>query len=263
MRVITMANSQSGLELREYLKNFVTPKSLHWGIAAQSSDPNVIQCGPMLDGLAQLETMAVNKIGVPTFTTSYVEALAWQNAGQFNVWGRNKLHTQGRDIRQFGHREWSIREFWVGQIPPEAIVAEWRLHVFDKKSIARGKKTQLELALRALAPLVRSRRNGWNLEHTTTPPQGAKFYAKAAVGAVGYLWGAVDMLQVDMTRMPQGIVLNHQRLVNNQTKNNMTPFVVLEVNQRPGMDEYTTTQYVKAVKNFALGDVESAEPVDL
>lgn len=124
--------------------------------------------------------------------------------------------------------------------------------MFDGLSIARGKKTQVEILARKLAGVVRSRRNGWRLQHTDEPPVGAKFYAKTAVEGLGYLWGAVDMLQVDLTQLNDDLVENYDKLVErkNKTKSPMEAFVVLEVNQMPGMDDYTAQQYAKAIKKF-------------
>jgi hypothetical protein len=215
-----------------------------------------------VDGVQQLQAMGDAKIGVPMFTSDLQEATEWQQAGS-NMWGRLTTHTQGRDIRRYGHKEWAQREFWVKQIPADAIVNEWRLHVFNGLSIARGKKTQVELLARKLAPLVRSRRNGWRLAHADEPPQGAKFYAKAAVQACGYLWGAVDMLEVDLTKLPPNTILNQEKLQKSLVKSELTPFVVLEVNQKPGMDEYTAGKYAEAIKKYIQKTPKVADPASL
>jgi len=253
MRVVHKAESGSGQTLAQLLRD-VTPTntSLFWGVTPPTNPTTrVISCGNMADGIEQLRLLANASVAVPKHTTELAEAQDWAKQG--SVWGRLNRHTQGKDIRKFGHKEWAAREFWVKQIPEAAILGEWRLHVFDGLSIARGKKTQVEILARKLSGVVRSRRNGWRLQHTDEPPVGAKFYAKTAVEGVGYLWGAVDMLQVDITQLDDTIVDNYAKLVErkNKTKSPMEAFVVLEVNQMPGMDDYTATQYAKAITKYA------------
>lgn len=251
MRVIHKAESNSGVQLARLLKDTPSDANLFWGVTPPINSTNrVVVCGNMIDGVDQLRTLATATVAVPKHTTELAEAMDW--AKQTSVWGRLNRHTQGKDIRKFGHKEWAAREFWVKQIPQEAILGEWRLHVFDGLSIARGKKTQVEILARKLAGVVRSRRNGWRLQHTDEPPVGAKFYAKTAVEGLGYLWGAVDMLQVDLTQLNGDLVENYDKLVErkNKTKSPMEAFVVLEVNQMPGMDDYTAQQYAKAIKKF-------------
>ena len=265
MKVISTIGSGSGALLKSLLAYVDAPTSvLYWGVNPPLDPPHtVIHCGKFIDGMQQLQAMATAKIGVPAFTSDLQEAIQWQQSEGTNVWGRMTTHTQGRDIRRYGHKEWAEREFWVKQIPSSAIVNEWRLHVFNGLSIARGKKTQVELLARKLAPLVRSRRNGWRLAHADEPPQGAKFYAKAAVGACGYLWGAVDMLEVDLTKMPANTIVNQEKLQKSLDKSLLTPFVVLEVNQKPGMDDYTAGKYAEAVKKYHLKTSKTANPAAL
>jgi hypothetical protein len=209
----------------------------------------------MVEGYAQLEKLAAAKLGVPMHTTSRDQATTWSQAGA-SVWGRLNNHTQGRDIRTTKSPEWALRVFWVKQIPADAIIAEWRLHVFNGQSIARGRKSKVENIAKQLSSYVRSRRNGWRLLHTDEPPQGAKFYAKNATKALSYLWGAVDMLQVDLARLPKDCIQNYERLETSLAKSNLQPFVVLEVNQMPGMDNYTATAYANSIARYAPGDAE-------
>lgn len=252
MKVVIPAGSQSGQMLQQALREVQTPKVLWWGLTPPTPNPNNIVCGPVLDGSSQLARMSEARVATPLHTTDINVARQWQ--ATCNVWGRNNIHTQGRDIRQSTHREWPTKDFWVKQIPAAAILGEWRLHVFNGRSIARGKKTQTEIIARRLAPMVRSRRNGWRLNHTDAPPQGAKFYAKLATQSLGYLWGAVDMLEVDLQYLPVDMVSNFDRLATSHQKSGLNPFVVLEVNQRPGMDDYTCQQYATAIANYALAN---------
>jgi hypothetical protein len=248
MKVISKASSGSGQQLTALLRQTTSPLVLHWGVTPAPNTPNALACGLITEGVDQLRMLAEASIAVPKHTTNLDEAKDW--AKTTSVWGRLHKHTQGKDIRKFDHKEWATREFWVKQIPQEAIIAEWRLHVFDGLSIARGRKTQMEILSRKLSGVVRSRRNGWRLLHTDDPPIGAKFYAKTAVEGLKYLWGAVDMLEVDISKLNADLVENYGKLVERQTKSKMKGFVVLEVNQMPGMDDYTAQKYAGAIQKF-------------
>ncbi len=249
MRVVTNTASMSGMTLQAKLMFAPASRTLFWGVNPPPDDPTALHCGPIKTGYEQLQTMGSNKVAVPETTNDREVAIEWLKTNP-NVWGRANFHTQGRDIVRPNNKLWTERDFWVKQIPSDAIKAEWRLHVFAGKSIARGRKTQVEILSRKLAPFVRSRRNGWRLEHTNQPPQGAKHYAKLAVQSLGYLWGAVDMLEIDLEKLPEGIVTNHARLRTNLDKNGLNPFVVLEVNQKPGMDDYTADKYAGAIMTY-------------
>jgi hypothetical protein len=254
MRVVKKANSGSGELLQQLLRDVRSNAVVWWGVNPVNNPENTspaIACGPIIDGVEQLAKLAEGKVGVPKFTTNLAESRQWEAAAPNTVWGRLNNHTQGKDIRRSVHKEWATREYWVKQIPQEAIIGEWRLHVFNGLSIGRGKKTKLEDIARRLASVVRSRRNGWRLDHTQEPPQGAKFYAKLAVQTLGYLWGAVDMLEVDLTRLTPDLVENLDRLVASKAKSNLSAFVVLEVNQMPGMDNSTAAAYAKAITGYA------------
>lgn len=252
MKVIYANNSESGKCLAGQLAGLDTPKVLYWGVRPpEGANPdNCLACGPMLDGFQQLQTLAEAGVPVPRYTNDIDEALHWGNDQQLSVWGRQLHHTQGRDIKRFGQKGWHDSAYWVCQIPDNAILSEWRVHSFNGRSIARGKKTQVEILARKLAPVVRSRRNGWRLDHAEEPPKGAKHYAKLATTSSKYLWGAVDMLYVDLAAIPPGIILNADKAQKSLVKSELQPFVVLEVNQRPGMDNSTCLAYAKAIANF-------------
>lgn len=139
-------------------------------------------------------------------------------------WGRKFFHTQGRDIVGARHKDFWRRDYWVEVIPN--IVEEWRIHIFLGQCIARGKKVQVEEPRRKLA--VRNRKNGWRMDHTVEPPKGLRSVAKAAVAALGYDFGAVD-LAIDK----DGKIW------------------CFEVNTACGLDSYTATQYAKAIAQAA------------
>jgi len=196
------------------------------------------------DGLEQLK--AFRDAGVPTveFTTDPQVRDQWV-AGRSIVLGRALHHTQGRDIvvpgiSQKKNIAWNRRDFWTLY---KGSYQEWRVHVVNDLSIARGLKTFTgrdendKLVTPEVSRLIiRSRRLGWTMRHDVEPPKGLRDLAKQAVKAVGYDLGAVDILQVYKDKAPDGAY----------------KFLVLEVNSRPAIrDEYTLTAYEKALRKLA------------
>lgn len=200
------------------------PVRLRWGGPQVPSAIN--GQAHLLNGLEQLQKLQEAGIAVPEFTTSPEEVSEWEAAGA-TIFGRRLNHTQGKDIRcniwprQRGERRWRNSDFFVKYMESRA---EWRFHVLHGTSIARGVKV-FTSDVAPVHPCIRSRRLGWHLQHNVDPPKGARSLAKAAVAAVGYDLGAVDMLELaDGT------------------------FRVLEVNSRPAIrDEYTLSAYTKAL----------------
>lgn len=266
MKVIFARNSAAGADLARSLRTLVSDKILYWGVnPPEPPNANHIHCGSKLDGYEQLVKLTEGKTPTPHHTNQFLQAQEWATLGTGSVWGRTNQHTQGRDIVTPASPKWANRDYWVKQIPADMIAAEWRLHVFAGKSIARGQKTQVEQIARKLAMWVRSRRNGWRLIHTNTPPKGAKHFAKRATDVLGYLWGAVDMLELKPeTKNQWADYITNADLLHKNLEKQMRPFVVLEVNQMPGMDNYTQRQYVTAIANFVSneGDTEPAEEPD-
>lgn len=217
--------------------------SLRWGGAYAPGSINGEVA--LLDGLNQLRTMQGAGIAVPEFTTELATAEAWRQAGAL-VLGRKVEHTQGKDIRWEGQdrlrrtlrrgrvgaprlRDWRASDFFVKYMPS---LREWRFHIFKGESIGRGLKSWAGPGPEpTAAPLVRSRRLGWHMVHNVQPPKGARTFAKAAVAAVGYELGAVDMLE-----LADG------------------SYIALEVNSRPAIrDEYTIAAYAAALRQLAAG----------
>jgi hypothetical protein len=217
-----------------------------------------------LDGLEQLQKLNEANIPCPTYITQLVYAKALAKAGDV-VWGRKRHHTQGKDIvpadyklvegraaqeelrwitTRKGNRvqrprivpavaggehwnpKWLQSDFWVQFIPS---VAEFRQHIFNGKAIRVGRKIQVDVALGGPL-LVRSRRRGWHIQYQgVDAPEGLRTLAKEAVASLGYLFGAVDILQG----------------VDGQ-------LYVLEVNSAPALtDAGTLAAYVDAVKRWA------------
>lgn len=174
----------------------------------------------LLNGLEQLQTLRDARVSIPEFTNTCPH-----DAHRVMWLGRKLNHTQGKDIITSGRR-FKERDFWVKYVPA---IAEWRIHILNGKSIARGKKVWVGQGSEPTTiPIIRSRRLGWHLDHTPDPPNHIREAARAAVAAVGYDLGAVDVLD----------------LGGNQA-------CVLEVNSRPAIrDPYTIAQYSKALRNL-------------
>lgn len=188
----------------------------------------------LLNGLEQLQAFRRAGLACPVFTTSYAEACAWIEAGQI-VLGRKACHSQGRDIIVWEPRRgllrthqqrFAQRDFWVQAVTN--ITNEWRFHIMrshkgNYMSIGRGRKVQTngyEAMRQQRGLMIRSRRCGWTLDHTTDPSEPCREAAKRAVQLVGYDMGAVDLLET--TYGP----------------------VVLEVNSCPAIHEgYTLDKY--------------------
>lgn len=198
-------------KLREALANVQGP-DFHWGTHA-------------VQGVRQLQRLKAAGVQVPDFTTSLVEAQLWTRGGQ-QIWRRKNNHTQGRDIiTNPRHRLWSQGDYWVEKIPA---VAEFRQHIFNDMAIRRGKKMKVEEGRWNEA--IHSRRNGWHIDYSAQDaPVGMREIAKKAVKALGYLYGAVDLVQTADGKL-----------------------WVLEVNSAPSLkDENTLRAYVKAISGWA------------
>lgn len=179
----------------------------------------------------------------PEYTQSLPEATSWIREGH-TVLGRREAHTQGRDIAWASPtvrpgRRWVTRDWWCRYVPA---AEEWRIHVFDNRVIARGKKVYTGTGAHSElgGVTIRSRRNGWTLEHHTNPTDPIRDAAKAAVESCGYTYGAVDLLVTDTGDV-----------------------VVLEVNRLPAVrDDYTLARYVEAIRRHVAGHpVRRAAPI--
>ena len=137
----------------------------------------------------QLKRFRTNGIRTIEFTDSTTTARAWLREGCI-VFARREQHSQGRDIivldgsrttpgtfRNAIGRRWLRRDWWCKYHPS---VAEYRVHIFEGMSIARGKKhyqptthpvsSEVVTAIEPPFPAIRSRRNGWLLRHDLRPP---------------------------------------------------------------------------------------------
>lgn len=183
--------------------------------------------------LEQLQRMTEAGVGcvevTEDFDTAYESVMPMPNGHEpIPIWlGRKLHHTQGKDILLPDNKFWRIRDYWTKFIPS---TEEWRIHIFDGKSIARGKKVFADATQAPNTPInIRNRGRNWLIVHAPDPPRGMRDLARRAVEACGETYGAVDIL-VGVDRK----------------------FYALEVNCAPAMDGYTLAAYVKAIrKRFA------------
>ena len=200
--------------------------------------------GPGTDSDYQLAAFRAAGLRTPEYTINLPQARAWVEEGSI-VFGRMLLHTRGNDIclpgarNLRGHysRRWEGSEWWSRYIPP---TEEWRIHVFDGRVIARGKKIQTSPPHRD-AP-VRNINNGWTFDFRSDPPEGIRRVARQAVEALGYPAGAVDILQVDTNdpTAPEGV---------------RREFYVLEVNRVPALTcPYTLGAWASAIERYLGGE---------
>lgn len=151
----------------------------------------------------ELRTLALAGIRVPMFDTH--PRPGWL--------GRSRVHMQARDLRHG-----TGRDFYVEKLD---IDKEFRFHIFNGKSIRRQFK---EPRIDNPHPWIRSWESGWKLTPGGDATDDMRKTAVAAVKALNYDFGAVDI-----GRLRAG------------------GFVVLEVNSRPGIEGSTVTQYAKAL----------------
>lgn len=217
MQVLHRLNSPSGIAMARALADVQSDKVICWGVQGEG-----LNGGPTITGCAQLEKFEAADIARPVFTNELDIATSLVRDDRFEMWGRDNDHTRGRDIVGFRHRDWCTKDYWVKFEPS---VAEWRIHVFKGRCIARGLKHQVDPPRRRL--WVRSRNNGWYLRHDIDPPETIRPFAISMVKALNYDFGACDILVKDDGS-----------------------YVALECNKMPGLDEYTLNQYVNAIKSW-------------
>jgi hypothetical protein len=202
----------------EKLHKWIKPNDLiiGWGEFIPFAGVRVLNGKPVANKLFELEKLAEGGIPVPPFDTF--------NWGEGWL-GRSLHHQEGGDFLTPGLR--AKPSFWTRKLD---IVEEFRFHIFGYadgtfKSIRAGKK---EPRIPNPHPWVRSWDAGWKISYgETIKCKNGREVAKAALAAVGYDFGAVDI----------GVLKGGE-------------VVVLEVNSRPGLEENggTVLKYVEAVK---------------
>jgi hypothetical protein len=247
--------------LAEALVDVESPLEVRWGLGG-------------VNGLEQLETFAAAGIACPEFTDDLATAKQWARNGArvfgrrlhhtqgtdivgAGYKGARTTTAQTRSLKWIitkkGNRvqrlvvgpgfvdkterfnlEWLHRDFWVKVIDS---VAEYRQHIWDDRAIRVGKKTQVGEPTRAMP--VRSRRNNWHIDYGYQSPsieftESIRALARAAVAALGYVGGAVDILE-----SPDGHLF------------------VLEVNSAPSLaDTNTLGAYVKGITRWVKREAQ-------
>jgi len=188
--------------------------------------PGALNNTPKVNNFQQLVKFRENDVPTIEFTSDRREAEKWIASGK-TVWGRKFNHTQALDVKlptQPGF--WKKSDFWV--VVMDGPFDEYRQHIMWGKAISRGLKVLT--GTETLGFAARNRRNGWTLQRDTKVPEVVRATAAKAVKALGYDFGAVDIIY----------------------KNNIA--YVLEVNKAPGLDNKTASAYVKAFTKVAYGE---------
>jgi hypothetical protein len=204
-------------------------QSLVDGIEADAT----ITWGRLMDKLEQLKILKEAGVPVPRFSTNREELMCLVRG---DVWGRKINHSQGRDIRFPGDRGYERSDYFVE--PIKDVKDEWRVHIFNGLSIHSARKVWIGPCIHNIPHIsnpppwncnicnsVRSRINGWRMLRDKELPSKVRTVAKAAVKALGWDLGAVDLLKCEDSKI-----------------------YVLEVNSRPGLDNRTAEQYVRAIR---------------
>lgn len=258
--ITIIGNQPSAITLREATKHLISNENITvcWGAR------NIgVREGLVLNGLfnatanIQLECFTNTGVRSVEYTDIPATAIDWER-NNIKTFGRRWTHERGNDIVGSGYKagyngwhefttrkgnrvrramfrpeyfnpSWLNRDFWVKIIPSNLIIAEWRVHIFQGRSIAKGLKVQTGPTIRRQP--VRNRANGWTLDHTAELPINVREAARRAVAAVGYNFGAVDLFEM----------------------NDGDP-IVLEVNSAPALlSEYTLNAYTNAISKLATG----------
>lgn len=176
-------------------------------------------------GLTQLQRFKRTNIACPDFTQDLAEAKHWVQAGCL-VFGRDTNHEKGLDIVAPDSAEWSKKDFWTKVIAAER---EYRIHIFDGQVIHQSLK-ELDPGAkpsRIDGLPIRNTSTGYRYNHNFKASAAAVEVAKRAVDTLGYLWGAVDILE-----------------------DKGGGCYVLEVNSAPGMGDRTPAAYAAAIRRY-------------
>lgn len=195
------------------------------------------------NSIEQLTAFREAGLETPDFTIDRQTAKGWVDNENAIVFGRKLIHTRGNDIvlppkkieryrgdgvMNYPIGRWTESEWWSRYIPT---IDEWRVHVFDGKVIARGKKVHTGASWRK-AP-VRNVGNGWTFIFTENPPKGLRTAARKACDSLRYESGAVDIIVGEGGK-----------------------FYILEVNRCPGLTcEYTLGAWERAIRGHVGGTV--------
>lgn len=177
-----------------------------------------------LDKIRQLNAFKTNSVSAPSFTTDVREL---GGLGSKTIFARTLVNsTGGKGIVEFD---------WPNEAPPHAPLytayvpkkAEYRVHVFKGQVVdVQQKKKKRDFDVDNRDTRVRNLANGYvYTREGIVPPTGMTQLAIDAVVAVGYAYGAVDIIY-------------------NEKQNKC---FVLEVNSRPGLMGTTLKKYTEAL----------------
>lgn len=176
-----------------------------------------------LNKVEQFERFRQSQVSCPQFATSSEEA---RNLNCKTLFARTLINsTNGRGIVEFERSDavYPRAPLYTEYIPKKA---EYRFHVFGGKVIDIQQKKKKREFDDNRNTRIRNLNNGYiYCRDNVVPPDGAATLAVNAVNALGYQYGAVD------------IIYNEKR---NQC-------FVLEVNSRPGLMGTTLNNYVEAL----------------
>jgi len=179
-----------------------------------------------LNKIEQLNLFKRHEVSHPPFTTNVAEV---DKLGSKVVFARKLINsTNGRGIVEFDVQETvrpPVAPLYTAYIPKKA---EYRVHVFGKAVVDVQQKKKKRDFANERDTRVRNLRNGYvYVRNDINPPIGVHNLAIAAVNALGYNYGAVD------------IIYNEKQ----------DKLYVLEVNSRPGLMGTTVENYGNALIN--------------
>jgi len=194
----------------------------------QPRDRNVFVITPeVLNKVEQFERFKSSRVSAPQYAVTIGAA---RNIDCKTLFARTLINaTSGRGIVEFerSSEEYPRAPLYTEYIPKKA---EYRIHVFGGQVIdVQQKKKKREFDADTRDTRVRNLANGYVYTRDgIDPPDGIRDLAIQAVNAVGYQYGAVD------------IIYNEKR---NQC-------FVLEVNSRPGIINTTSDSYANAIISY-------------
>ena len=176
-----------------------------------------------LNKVEQFERFRQHDVQSPKFATTTEGA---RNLGSKTLFARTLINsTNGRGIVEFSsdRPDYPVAPLYTEYIPKKA---EYRVHVFNGEVIDIQQKKKKRGFDGDRDTRIRNCANGYcYTRDAILPPNGIHSLAIAAVAAVGYTYGAVD------------VIYNEKR--------NMC--FVLEVNSRPGLQGTTLKKYADAL----------------
>lgn len=212
---------QSGLQAAFDVKVFrrSTPKQLR----NRTIRPHFRVTQQPLDKIQQFQRFTDANVSCPKWTTN---AASISELGAKTCFARTLINsTNGRGIVEFEveNQPAPRAPLYVAYIPKKA---EYRYHIFNGQVIDVQQKKKKRGFESERDTRIRNVHNGYIYARDgITPPAGAADLAVQAVRAVGYQYGAVD------------IIYNEKQ----------DKCFVLEVNSRPGLMGTTLDKYVQAI----------------